>query len=335
MKKSLFQKALCFILSVTTLFGVFGITASAAYAPGSSYESNRGTASSLEEMQALVSVESYEEYLAANGEPDQDASNMSSVQVDILNGMVPGSTGEVVANNQICQDAMMEDPANWEKFGEDKVNSSVYLPSGGMTEWNVSVPEAGYYYIKLEYFSCITSESSISTIERKLYINGQTPFDEVSNIRLDKSWDYTNVSVSDPVATDEPDGSSTKYELRDNEYCKVVTVIKNGMKTVTTYSMTQDINGNSMAPGIVQSPKWNTYYCQDATGYYHGYFRFYFAEGVNYQFGLAAEREPVIIGSIELVPYDPQLSALPTYEDFKKENYADATAPVIPLKEWN
>ena len=66
MKKSLFQKVICFILSVTTLFGIVALTASAAaldsdegYVP-----SNRDTASSLEEMKALANVPSYEEYLA-------------------------------------------------------------------------------------------------------------------------------------------------------------------------------------------------------------------------------------------------------------------------------
>lgn len=330
MKKFLFQKALCFILSVTTLFGVLGITAAAAHAPGSIYdESSRGTAPTLEEMQAIVSADSYEQYLAANGAPDQDASKMESVEVDILNDIVPGSTGEAVAGSKICQDAMKNDPANWSEFGKDMAASSIYLPSNGMTEWNFSVPEAGYYYIKFEYFSCITEQSSISTIERKLYINGETPFAEVSNIRFDKSWDYTNITVEGPVATSEPDGSTTEYELRDDEYCKIVTVIDGGYKTVTTYHMTQDINGNSMAPGIAQSPKWSTYYCQDSTGYYHGYFRFYFAENVNYQLGLAAEREPVIIGSIELVPYDPSLDALPGYESvqqmYEKNQYTAAT----------
>ena len=329
MKKFLFQKAVCFILSVTTLFGVFGITAAAAHAPGSAYdESSRGTAPSLEEMEALVSAGSYEEYLADNPKYNQDASKMETLEVDILN-MLDGSSGEVVANNKLCQDAMKADPSSWAAFGKDKQQSTVYLPSSGKTEWNFFVPESGYYYIKFEYFSCITDESSISTIERKLYIDGETPFKEVGNIRFDKSWDYTNITVDGPVATAEPDGSTTDYELRDEEYCKVVTVIKDGMKTVTTYHMTQDINGNSMAPGISQSPKWNTYYCQDSTGYYHGYFRFYFAGNVTHQIGLAAEREPVIIKSIELIPAQESADQLPTYESVKqsydKNQYPAAT----------
>lgn len=329
MKKSLFQKALCFILSVTTLFGVLGITAAAKHAPGSVYdESSRGTAPSRDEMQALVSAYSYEVYLNEKGNHDQDASKMETVSVDILN-MVDGSTGKIVADSDICVEAMQEHSSNWVEFGEDKLSNSVYLPSSGKTEWNFSVPKAGYYYIKFEYFSCITEESSISSIERKLSINGETPFREVGNIRFDKSWDYTNITTEGPTPTTDPDGCTTEYELRDDEYCKVVTVIKDGQKTVTTYHMTQDLNGNSMAPGISQSPKWNTYYCQDSSGYHQGYFRFYFAGNVNYQLGLAAEREPVIIGSIQLVPYDPQATETPSYDSVKqsyeKNGYSAAT----------
>ena len=64
MKNSLLQKVLCLILSATTLFGVIAVTAAAAETDRGS---NRDTASSLEEMQQLVGVSTYDEYLEEYG----------------------------------------------------------------------------------------------------------------------------------------------------------------------------------------------------------------------------------------------------------------------------
>ncbi len=315
MKKPLFQKAICLFLSVTTLFGLIAITASAAGSSGKSYPSNRDTASTLEEMEALVGISSYDEYLEEFNKPGLDQSGLKTEKVDITSP-IAGSNGELVADSEVCQDAMKESPENWREFG-DAASGSIYLPAQGSTTWNFEVTKSGFYYIKLEYFSCITGESSISSIERKLFIDGAAPFKESSYIKLDKSWGYSNISRSEPEATTEPDGITTEYMRKKDAYYKVVTVIENGFKTVTTYTMTQDINGNSMTPGMEQSPSWSTYYSQDSSGYYHGYFRFYLANG-NHQITLAAEREPVIIKSIEFVPYEPDANDVPTYESIKE-----------------
>ncbi len=315
MKKSLFQKVICLILSVTTLFGVVAVTASAATSNGKSYESNRDTASTLEEMKALVGVSSYEEYLLENGPADTDTDDMTEISVNILSPL-EGSNAVLVSESEACQNAMKETQANWKNFG-DRSMSSVYLPAQGFTTWTFNVPEAGYYYLRISYFSCITEESSISTIERKLRIDGYAPFDEASNIRLDKSWKYTNVISEPAVPTTEPDGTVTEYITEDSVYYKKVTVNRNGMQTVTKYVLTQDQIGNSMAPTIEQSPTWNTYYSQDPTGYYHGYFRFYLSNG-DHQITFAAEREPVIIGGIDFIPYSPNLNEVQSYESVKQ-----------------
>ena len=56
MKKTMFQKALCCFLAVVFLLGSFGITVSAA---GLKDTSNQ---TSLEDMQAFLNADSYEEY---------------------------------------------------------------------------------------------------------------------------------------------------------------------------------------------------------------------------------------------------------------------------------
>ena len=325
MKKTLFQKAICLILSVTTLFGVMAFSVSASSSEEGLRGTNRDTASSLEEMQALVGVSSYDEYLAEYG--DKYTPGLPIISVD-LNDTIAGSSGKKPIDSEECLEANMAVQENWAGFGEDNWTNSIYLPAQGSTTWNVNVPDgaASYYYIRIVYFSCITGESSTSTIERKLLIDGKAPFDESSYITLNKTWIYQNVDETEPVATTDPDGVSTKYELRKDGYYKVVTVVESGMKTEKSYKISQDINGNSMSPEIVQSPSWNTYYCQDSTGYYQGNFRFYFSNGTH-QITFAAEREPVIIKSIELVPYDPETSEAKSYADVVKEYEAKGYKP--------
>ena len=341
MKKSLFQKVICLILSVTTLFGFAGISVAAASSSERGYSSNNDTASSIEEMQALVGTQSYEAYLNEKTglywELVQQAFDAKkklptpvSIKIDItkpseIDGDTSLSAEQIadllVSNNEVCQDAMKADPDSWVNFGgSDVEESSIYLPSRGSVAWTFNIPDGatGFYNIKLEYYTCITSESSISTVERKLFFGNLAPFDEARYIKLDKSWQYTNIEVSDPVPTDEEDSSSTRYETRKNGYFKIVTVIKDGFKTETTYTLTQDINGNSMAPGIEQSPSWNTYYCQDSTGYYQGEF-FFFLENGTRTIKLGAQREPVIIKSIELVPYELSFD----YDSYEEDD-ADA-----------
>ena len=312
MKKKLFQKVICLLLSVTLLLGVVGMSVFASEKSGDVYYgSNRDTATSLEEMKQLVGIMSYEEYLQANGEATAKP-GLDTLSVDIVNY---SGNGEIVKDSQACLESFYKDQTLWQGFEEADWGSSVYLPATGATTWTFNVPDGaeGYYYIKIQYYSCSTKESSVSSIERKLQIDGSAPFDESSYITLNKNWSYTYSTTYDPVPTDKEDGVTVTYPIRADGYYKVVSDVKDGYETVTEYRLSQDINGNSMAPTINQTPAWNTYFCQDSTGFYEGYFRFYLTDD-DHKITLSAEREPVIIKSIEFVPYEPLVNDLPSYD---------------------
>ncbi|MBQ8720154.1 MAG: extracellular solute-binding protein [Clostridia bacterium] len=309
MKRKLFQKVLCLLLSVTTLLGALGISVSAKGLKGDDVYS------SLEDMLALVDTNSYEEYLKSY----EDIAKPGSGEIKIDITKVSGN-GAVVAGDSLCYGEYQEDKTNWENFGDNWQNS-VYLSSSSSATWSFNVsPEAeGFYYIKIEYYTCNTEESSVSSIERKLYLDSAIPFSEASALKLSKQWRYDNavVETTDAAAGDE-EGTLTEY-YRDSEGSyKKVTTVKGGKKTVTTYTITQDINGNSMAPTAVQDPNWNTYYCQDSTGYYDGYFSFYLLNG-DHQLTLESIREPMIVKSITLVPSNDTNTVIPSYADVLKE----------------
>ena len=230
MKKTLFQKVLCLILSVTTLFGVIAVTASAAETDRGT---NRDTASSLEEMKQLVGVSSYDEYLEEYG-PAIVNPNAEIVKIDITGSLVAGSSAQTPDTSEECQDAIEEDKARddadklWSNFGEENGLASVYLPSSGQSTWTFEIDDeaSGYYYIKIVYYSCETSESSISSIERKLLIDGAPAFDESSYITLNKSWEFTYIDETVTQTTE-----SDYYEVRyvdeaEDGYQKIVTTVK-------------------------------------------------------------------------------------------------------------
>ena len=343
MKRTLFQRVTCMLLALTVLLGVFGVSSSAGKLKG-----NESTSSTLQEMQALVSTSSYAEYLKQyEGEAGED------LEVIILEGqdLVNNVSGDafVTSTNDACNTSYQVTPDNWANFDwENNADTTVYLPAlgddnkAGEATFKISVPEGkeGLYYIQIQYYSVQTAESSVSSIERKFKINGKIPFAETATITLDKGWAYDNMVVG--AVTDAPAdatvGTFVSYETvasGDNAgYYKYSTrvFVENGVKKqqVTTYKIAQDINGNSMSPEAVQSPDWATYICHDASGFYDGYFSFYIPYGEP-SITLEAEREPVIIKSITLIPAEATdlQTSVKSYEEYiaeVKANYGATNA---------
>lgn len=318
MKDKWFQKVVCMILSVTMLLGALGFSTSAASLKEDPTEDHPYSVPSLEDMQSLVGTLSYAEYIANYG--SVGAGPYTLAVPDITNPLTKTNADIIVsALSQHVQLAKKEDASAWVNFGEANYAETIYLPSTGAATWAIDVAEdeAGLYYLKLEYYSCNTDESSVSAIERGLLIDGKVVFDEVASISLDKTWAYDNVVVDGPVdAPGEDDSYSVDYDwsAAKNVYTKTVVLVKDGKKTTTTYTLSQDIIGNSMSPGASAFQQWSTYYVQDASGYHSGYLAFYLTEGPH-QITLEAERDPVILKSIEFVPAVETASTI-TYEEY-------------------
>ena len=356
MKRKLSQRVICLILSVATLLGALGITASAT----KDRLKPNGTASTLEEMKSLVNTSKYEEYLktlGASAVPPQSGTSIV-ISGDALYSVLtfedygtdetkkenanfvyysPIVVGRDADGNPNDPDAAVNQ--KWKEWGftEEQAKNSIYLPSVGKATWNFDVAAiaAGVYNIKIRYFSCKTSESSTSSIQRKLLIDGNIPFDEAAYITLDKTWKYDNVVVGTPVEISEAEynagKSSTTYNdpVKDKDnYTKTVVAYeaKDGKfyKTTTVYTITSDMNNNSMAPEAVAVPTWNTYFVKDSSGYYTEDFLFYLGEGPH-SISLVAERDPVVIESIEFVPAEISngtlaATTIPSYAEYSAKH---------------
>ncbi len=341
MKRNLFQRVICLAISVTLLLGALAIP---SYALEGEWKPN-GTAATLDEMQALVGVSSYEKYLAEYSNAkigDTHAGN--EIVIDVIGDLVTGSNAEIVADSEKCQNSFVNLKDFWKNFEQNGAtkNNTLYLPATDKTDdgrtvaasatWKFNIPDGkqGMYNIYIEYYNCKTSESSVSAIQKKLKIDGNIPFDEVGSISLDKHWKYNNVEYLGETEDHDYSAAGTYVSYvtekdKADAYYKYVYVVteKNGklVADVTRYKMSQDINGNSMTPEIIESSEWSTYILRDSSGYYEGYFDFYFSYG-NHTITLEAEREPVIIKSIKLVAAEESDTAagIQSYEDYLKSH---------------
>ncbi len=324
MKRNLFKRAVCLVLTVALLLGTFSLP---AFAAETETKKPNGTAATLEEMQALVGTSPYVDYIKIYKDFENPDTLTDILVYDAVSGFgaVANESDfigdiEYVSTSDTCLEAEQTNPDNWLELG-DKTNL-IYLPTvdidgkAASASWNFEVPNgfAGLYNLYIEYYNCKTSESSVSSIQKSLKIDGKVPFDEVSSISFDKHWAYNNAVLGEPTVA--PAGSKVgtyyDYATKDDGYYKYVTTVylegDTLMQTVDSYKILQDINGNSMSPEVIELSEWSTYICNDTSGYTSGYFQFYLSVG-QHIFTLDSEREPMIIKSIKFVPVDTENTA--------------------------
>ena len=112
MKRKMFQKVICFILSVSTFLGIFGIGAQAS----SDRNTNSGTAASLDEMKELLGMSSYDVY-ASKFDSSWWSKTVSEVDVDVTKFY---GDGYLVSDSNDCKDSKDNNPSNLEPMPETK-----------------------------------------------------------------------------------------------------------------------------------------------------------------------------------------------------------------------
>ena len=340
MKRTKFQRALCMLLSATLLLGMFGIGTSAA-----GRKPDTGVQNALDEMKAYLNASSYAAYYEKYHTGDTPGEGLTSIDVDVVADLIDGNAVKVI-DSDACRAAHLNSPSAWGAFGDFETvgSSSVYLPATGSATWQFTVEKEGLYYIRFEFYDCDTDESSISSIERKLLIDGDIPFTEATSLKMSKNWKFDNTKVMTAAEYEAsadtflPDGLS--YVQSDAGYVRRYVYMKDGVRMAEISTISQDINGNSMSPDAVQAAKWNTYYCSDSTGYTQGYFEFYFSAGAvggeTHTLTLQAEREPMILGDITLVPVNDAAVRIKSYaevlEEYRNAGYTTAGGNITTIQ---
>lgn len=142
-------------------------------------------------------------------------------------------------------------------------NNVLISEEEGFFEFKVTVPEAGMYSFKADYFPV---EGKSSSIQRNITINGESYYNEASTATLDR------------IYIDDVDD----FFDYDNFYIK-------------------DFAGNESKRSQIESPKWiDGAYFEDGTHYYNGALSFYLEKGEN-TVRFTSVREPVAISSLSVV----------------------------------
>lgn len=321
-----------FLLAVLLLCTSGILPAFAAKSDDSDKKGNETT--SLEEIKALLTDETYASYLALH--PDaKDASQ--DVVIDVMNYLKDETTTDIV---------------KLDKLGDYK-GSVLVTGESGRVSWKVNIPETANYAIEIEYYTAINVESDeisikskTSSPERMLVVDGKILFEEARSIELTKSWidaytltddyelsDGTVLAKDTVLRSDDPnfwDVITNEINIKESD--------KNGVRifsrdySAETYDKVPYEERNEMRPTKVEKEEWRTEYLTDSSGYLSKPFKFYLEKG-EHTISLDSVREPLAIKSIRLYSYEEPAS----YEEYlqKHADKKDATvAPIILQAEY-
>jgi len=294
------QRVTALLLAVLTVLGCFGVSVAAsdndsasgaATEPKISYSSN-AIATAKELQEAL----SYEEY----------ASKYSDTT------LYPNATDTIVING--LDYYAEQTTAKVTKTGYDG-QTALETGSEGTVAYKFNVPATGKYVMKINYWPT-ESESSSTSIQRILRVNGQIPFKEAYTIGLTKVWKVI-------------------YNAEDEN------TLKNGLLR----RFKRDIDKNEIRSTAVQVPEWCEYTIKDIDGFYKDPFTFVFEAGENV-ISFEALAEALAIGSIELIPastvqsyaeYSAKYQGKPVGTDIirfeAEEPYATSTNTIYPVED--
>ncbi|MBQ8292898.1 MAG: extracellular solute-binding protein [Bacilli bacterium] len=169
----------------------------------------------------------------------------------------------------------------------DDVNDKLlYTPDKGSVTWEINVPEAGFYNLKLTYYPI---KGTSSAIERRLSINGEEMFDKTTTFVFSRVW-------GNGLDIIELDTSDT------NNY-------------LTTIKPEVDTKGNDVKPKQQENPELRTAYFKDDMGYTTEPYMFYFEKGMN-TIELDAVKENILIDKLTVESIQEGMS----YEEYKASN---------------
>ncbi len=248
MKKGVWKKALVLLLAAALLVTIY---------PGLYKESGAQTDLSMDEFEDIIgtyniddSILSYKDYVKQYG-----------------NAKYPAAVVEIGAEDYVRyeEDGVAKTPEVYKDY-EGMAGDSLLTTEDSLIEYEVTVPEEGFYNISFVYYPVPGKNSDI---ERSIFIDGNLPFKEFSMTTFSRVWasDVENTSVDE-------NGVTVKVWERDNQ-------------------------GNDVKPGMVEIPEWQSRYVYDSDGYITTPLSVYFTKGTH-TISVVSIKEPMLINKIVL-----------------------------------
>lgn len=140
-------------------------------------------------LTAAETVPSYQEYLSAHGDKDYTGDESIVIQAEYA---IKTSENTIYQLND--RSSAYSEPQHSALVRLNEIGGDKWQYVGQWIEWQVEVPEEGYYSIiprsKQSYYSGIY-------VSRKIYINGELPFREANNLRFAYSSDWKTDPLND------------------------------------------------------------------------------------------------------------------------------------------
>jgi len=220
MRKQLFTRLMCMILTVMMLFGGATVTAGAATVVKGDGVTDKSIADYADELNTI----SYQGYVEENSQyfANYKDANTEKVVFDATSKLVFTDTkGRTITidgdewtmtvgkgEDQVVYTSM-EKAMEAEKLAksdlvyvtEEYGRRALYTPSTGTVEWTfdldaMEIKTAGLYNIQLVYYPV---KGKSAAIEREFYINGEVPFSEARSLKLAKIWSSFDTDGTSPL----------------------------------------------------------------------------------------------------------------------------------------
>ena len=134
----------------------------------------------LTDVAGMERLGTYSQYLAGYGEgkyPSED------IEVDLFSGEFAESDTDADNAGGDGDNRASDDDSH--SIGSLDDEAGLLTQTGSSVTWNVDVPEAGFYQLRLEY---MIPESRGVAAERSVLINGEIPFENARSITFSRVW---------------------------------------------------------------------------------------------------------------------------------------------------
>ncbi len=278
--KGVWKKALVLVLAAVLLVTVY---------PGLYRESGAQTNLSMDDFEDIIgtyniddSILSYKDY----------AEKYSTAKY-------PAAVVEIGAENCVRyeEDGEAKEPTVYTDY-EGMAGNSLLTTEDSLIEFDVNIPEEGFYNVSFVYYPVAGKNSDI---ERSIFIDGTLPFKEFSMTTFSRVW----TSEVDETTVDE-NGVTVKVWEKDNQ-------------------------GNDVKPGMIEIPEWQTRYVYDSDGYITTPLSVYFTKG-SHTISVVSIKEPMLINKIVL----DHAEETPAYAEVKAawdaQGAKDSSGKVITIE---
>ena len=181
---------------------------------------------------------------------------------------------------------------------EGMAGDSLLTTEDSLIEYEVTIPEEGFYNMSFVYYPVPGKNSDI---ERSIFVDGNLPFKEFSMTTFSRVW------------TSEVD----KTEVNSHG--------------VTVKVWEKDNQGNDVKPGMKEIPEWQTRYVYDSDGYVTTPLSVYFTKGVH-TISVVSIKEPMLINKIVLDHAEETPAYAEVKADWDAQGAKDSSGELITIE---